>query len=62
MNECSGKGASNAFPNPSAIDREMDSSLAFVSCIVITCPPSLAGILLFLYSIVFRQPEPRTPA
>ena len=32
--------------------------LAFVAFIVIACPLMLAGILLFLYSIVSRESEP----
>jgi uncharacterized membrane protein len=32
--------------------------LAFVAFAVIGCPLVLAGILLFLYSIVSHQPEP----
>jgi hypothetical protein len=36
--------------------------LAFVAFIVIACPLVLAGILLFLYSIVPHHSEPRTPA
>lgn len=33
--------------------------LAFVAFAVIACPLALAGILLFLYSIVSHQPETR---
>lgn len=32
--------------------------LAFVAFAVVGCPLVLAGILLFLYSIVSHQPEP----
>jgi hypothetical protein len=35
--------------------------LAFVAFAVIGCPLVLAGILLFLYSIVSHQPESREP-
>jgi archaellum biogenesis protein FlaJ (TadC family) len=35
--------------------------LAFVAFAVIACPLTLAGILLFLYSIVSHAHEPRKP-
>jgi hypothetical protein len=36
--------------------------LAFVAFIVIACPLMLGGIILFLYSIVSHEPEPRPQA